>query len=129
MLSRRMKKYGQDRSVIRGKDKEMNVPKSVGEWLTLPSVYLLSVVSRISFFFPTSTVYSDRDTISCLSYEMFKLNIYTKIIETTKGQVTFGIFTHKTKMQVMTLFQRNQIIKIDKEGIDPLVVSAETEWK
>lgn len=125
-----MKKYGQDRSVIRGKDKEMNVPKSVGEWVSLPSVYLLSVVSRISFFvFPTSTVYSDRDTVSCLSYEKFKLNIYTKIIETTKGQVTFGIFTHKTKMQVMTLFQRNQIIKIDKEGIDPLVVSAETEWK
>lgn len=63
-----------------------------------------------------------------LSYEKFKLNIYTKIIETTKGQVTFGIFTRKTKMQVMTLFQRNQIIKIDKEGIiDPLVVSAETE--
>lgn len=119
-----MKKYDQDRSVIRGKDKEMNVPKSVGEW-----VYLLSVVSRISFFvFPTSTVYSDRDTVSCLSYEKFKLNIYTKIIETTKGQVTFGIFTRKTKMQVMTLFQRNQIIKIDKEGIiDPLVVSAETE--
>lgn len=97
--------------------------------MSLPSVYLLSVVSRISFLsFPpvpfTRTVTESR----VLSYEKFKLNIYTKIIETTKGRVTFGIFTHKTKMQVMTLFQRNQIIKIDKEGIiDPLVVSAETE--
>lgn len=126
MLSLHLKKYmiKDRRIVIRGEDKEMNVPKSVGEW-----VYLLSVVSRISFLsFPpvpfTRTVTESR----VLSYEKFKLNIYTKIIETTKGQVTFGIFTRKTKMQVMTLFQRNQIIKIDKEGIiDPLVVSAETE--